>query len=84
MKKTIVTLAIIVFVTILFFNLRIDAQKKQNNIQIENIDALACISVIGSEGSLFETFWCCPPWMWDCHWNSMYDGIPGFYSESPQ
>lgn len=53
------------FVSVLFTDIKMDASaNKVTNIQLENIEALACYPVYGG-GFLVPTE-CCPPWYWWC------------------
>jgi len=74
MKKLISVLIGITFVSVLFLNIKISAnQKNGSDIQLKNLEALACYSV-ESNGVWVSN--CCAPWNQTC-WYTL--GLPGVF-----
>ena len=75
MKKI---LSIFIFLSVMFFNLKMDVKSKNvTDIQLENVEALACYYLSGEGGPLMPDQ-CCSPWYYYCYsfGGYMFEGWP--------
>jgi len=72
MKKKVSTLIVVtIFVSILFFNLKLSSKSSNlNDIRLENIEALACYPL---EVDGIPMANCCEPWY---NWCWYFNGVP--------
>lgn len=80
MKKLFSVLAGFVFITVLFLNLKMNTESKNvADIQLENLEALACYTLYVEGGPLAPGM-CCEPWYYFCYydeWSGInFDGWP--------
>lgn len=80
MKKIFSILAMFVFITVLSLNLKMNAENNNTtDIQLENLEALACYTLSGEGGPLMPSM-CCEPWYYFCYYHQgigiTFDGWP--------